>query len=406
MNIKALLLLIAGHFAIDILMGALPAFLPFVKESLRLSYFMTASIILVYNVTASIIQPAFGYWSDRSQARWFLPLGCFIAPMGLGLLGYAPSYAWILTLVAISGFGQASFHPEAFKTVNFLSGQKKATAFSFFHLGGGAGFALGPVLATLFYSHLGLKGSTLFMIPGFVLLVIFLTTSFWKVEQPLAAGRGLQRRGATPFQGRPASMAFLLLAVVLRSASRLGLVTFLPFYFIQILKQDPLLAGQYLSAFLFAGNVGIAAGGPLADRFGYKRTVLLSFALTPVFLFFFFFTRGTLSFFFLIAAGVTIISSNAVTMAIGQSLMPRNLGMAAGLVLGMSLGFGGIATTSFGWVADRWGLPLTLQMIFILPLLAFLIFLQVPDPLRSAQRSESEVRSEGPGENRHPSPPI
>ena len=126
MNLNALFLIIAGHFAIDILMGALPAFLPFVKESLKLSYFMTASIILVYNVTASVIQPIFGYWSDRSRARWFLPLGCFIAPMGLGLLGFAPSYTWILFLVAISGVGQASFHPEAFKTVNFLSGRRLA----------------------------------------------------------------------------------------------------------------------------------------------------------------------------------------------------------------------------------------------------------------------------------------
>jgi FSR family fosmidomycin resistance protein-like MFS transporter len=382
MNLKALLPLIGGHFAIDILMGALPAFLPFLKESLQLSYFMTASIILVYNVTASVIQPIFGYWSDRSSARWFLPLGCFIAPMGLGFLGFATSYPWLLFLVAVSGFGQASFHPEAFKTVSLLSGQKKATAFSFFHLGGGAGFALGPILATLFYAHWGLKGSTLFMIPGFILLAVFLTTSFWKVQESLSVGGEPQRRGSRAFGDHFGSMAFLLLAVVLRSASRLGLVTFLPFYFIHLLKQDPLVAGQYLSAFLFAGNVGIAAGGPLADRFGYKQTVLLSFALTPVFLFLFFFTRGTLSFFFLIAAGVTIISSNAVTMAIGQSLMPQNLGMASGLVLGMSLGIGGIATTSFGWVADHWGLPLTLQMIFILPILAFLTFLKVPDPFR------------------------
>ena len=386
MNLNALFLLIAGHFAIDILMGALPAFLPFVKESLKLSYFMTASIILVYNVTASVIQPIFGYWSDRSRARWFLPLGCFIAPMGLGLLGFAPSYIWILFLVAISGVGQASFHPEAFKTVNFLSGQKKATAFSFFHLGGGAGFALGPILATLFYSQLGLKGSTLFMIPGFILLAVFLATSFWKVEEPLAARRVLPHGGSRAFGGNFGSMVFLLLAVVFRSAGRLGLVTFLPFYFIQILKQDPLIAGQYLSAFLFAGNVGIAAGGALADRFGYRQTVLISFALTPIFLFLFFFTHGTLSLCFLIAAGVTIISSNAVTMAIGQSLMPQNLGMAAGLVLGMSLGVGGIATTSFGWVADHWGLPFTLQVIFCLPALAFLTFLNVPDPVSFSRK--------------------
>jgi FSR family fosmidomycin resistance protein-like MFS transporter len=90
-------------------------------------------------------------------------------------------------------------------------------------------------------------------------------------------------------------------------------------------------------------------------------------------------------------------------MAIGQSLMPQNLGMASGLVLGMSLGIGGIATTSFGWVADHWGLPLTLQMIFILPILAFLTFLKVPDPFRLPKKGELQAEPQGPAEGKNTS---
>ena len=109
MNPKALVLLIAGHLVTDINSGALPAFLPFIKEFLSLSYIMTASVILVFNVTSSVIQPIFGYYSDRRSAGWLLPSGCFIASLGLALLGFGSSYIWVLLFAALSGLGQAMF---------------------------------------------------------------------------------------------------------------------------------------------------------------------------------------------------------------------------------------------------------------------------------------------------------
>jgi FSR family fosmidomycin resistance protein-like MFS transporter len=173
-------------------------------------------------------------------------------------------------------------------------------------------------------------------------------------------------------------MTLLLLTVSLRSATRLSLLTFVPFYFLQILHRDPLVVGKYLSFFLLAGTIGVVSGGPLADRFGYKKTVLTSFVLASLFLILFFFTEGTLSLICFTAAGLTIISSNAVTMAIGQSLMPNNLGMASGLILGLAMGIGGIVTTILGWVADHWGVPLALHITCLFPILAFLFFLKVP----------------------------
>src|SRR5512136_243062 len=205
MNWKALALLIAGHFVTDINTGALPAFLPFIKDSLALSYTMTASIILFFNVTSSVIQPLFGYLSDRWSVRWLLPVGPFLASLGLGLLGLGPSYAWILLFASLSGLGQASYHPEGFKTVSLLSGKKKASIFSLFHFGGNLGFAVGPILATFFFVHFGMKGSLLFIIPGVFLTVIFLLIPYWKVEpQPpasrVSSGRNTEsrRKSLTP----------------------------------------------------------------------------------------------------------------------------------------------------------------------------------------------------------------
>jgi FSR family fosmidomycin resistance protein-like MFS transporter len=386
MNWKTLALLIAGHFVTDINTGALPAFLPFIKEPLSLSYTMAATIILVFNLTSSVIQPAFGYFSDRWSIRWLLPVGPFLASLGLALLGLAPSYAWILLFASLSGIGQASYHPEGFKTVSLLSGPKKATVISFFHFGGNLGFAVGPILTTTFFTFMGLKGSVLFLIPGIIMITVFLSTSQWKVPQALPTARG--KTGSAPAARKALfPMSLLILTVTLRSATRLGLLTFVPFYFIKIQQSDPMIAGKVLSIFLLAGTAGIVIGGPLADRFGYKRTTLLSFAVSSILLFLFYFTQGTLSLVLFATAGMFIIMSNSVTMAIGQSLMPHNLGMASGLLLGLSMGMGGISTTLLGWVADQWGIATALQITFILPILAFLIFLPIPYPPRQIQNA-------------------
>jgi FSR family fosmidomycin resistance protein-like MFS transporter len=387
MNWKTLALLIAGHFVTDINTGALPAFLPFIKEPLSLSYTMAATIILVFNLTSSVIQPAFGYFSDRWSIRWLLPVGPFLASLGLALLGLAPSYAWLLLFASLSGIGQASYHPEGFKTVSLLSGPKKATVISFFHFGGNLGFAVGPILTTTFFTFMGLKGSVLFLIPGIIMITVFLSTSQWKVPQALPTARG--KTGSAPAARKALfPMSLLILTVTLRSATRLGLLTFVPFYFIKIQQSDPMIAGKVLSIFLLAGTAGIVIGGPLADRFGYKRTTLLSFAVSSILLFLFYFTQGTLSLVLFATAGMFIIMSNSVTMAIGQSLMPHNLGMASGLLLGLSMGMGGISTTLLGWVADQWGIATALQITFILPILAFLIFLPIPYPPRQIRNAE------------------
>ena len=392
MNWKILILLIAGHFVTDINTGALPAFLPFIKESLDLSYTMTATIILVFNLTSSVIQPAFGYFSDRWSVRWLLPVGPFLASLGLALLGLAPSYAWILFFASLSGIGQASYHPEGFKAASLLSGERKATVISFFHFGGNLGFALGPILTTTFFTFWGLKGSLLFLIPGTIMIVIFLSTSQWKVPRAPSFNRPKTGTGSSSGGGAFLPMGLLILTVVFRAATRLGLLTFVPFYFIKVQQSDPMVVGKYLSIFLLAGTLGVVGGGPLADRFGYKRTTLMSFAVSSLLLFLFYVTSGTLSLVHFSLAGMFIIMSNAVTMAIGQSLMPNNLGMASGLLLGFAMGIGGISTTILGWVADHWGIPAALQITFVLPILAFLTFLLIPYPPRQIRNSDYVIK--------------
>jgi FSR family fosmidomycin resistance protein-like MFS transporter len=381
MHVKALILLIAGHLVTDINTGGVPAYLPFIKDFLNLSYTMTASIVLVFNVTSSVIQPIFGFFSDRWSAKWLLPAGCFIASLGMALIGFGPSYAWVLFFSAFSGLGQASYHPEGFKTVNLLSGQRKASAMSIFLVGGNLGFAIGPLMATLVFKHFGLKGSFWFIFPGLIMTAIFLVTiPHWNIKEIVSTSREKNPANPGSFRQGFFPMTMLLLAVTIRSATRLSLLTFIPFYFINLLNQDPIIGGKYLSTFLLAGTAGTLFGGPVADRVGYKKTVLFTLGITLIFLYLFYYTKGAWSLLYFGVAGFVLISSNAITMAMGQSFMPNNLGMASGLVLGLAMGVGGIVTTVLGWVADHWGLDVTMHIIFILPLLAFLVVLFIPYP--------------------------
>lgn len=380
-----MILLTAGHWVVDLNTGALPAFLPFLKEALNLSYTMAASIILTFNVTSSVIQPVFGYFSDRYPTKWLLPIGCLVAPLGLGLIGFSPSFLWLLFFVAVSGLGQACYHPESFKTANLVSGGKKASAISVFHFGGNLGFAVSPILAAYFYKTWSLKGSALFVLPGLAMMAIFLATSDWRGQPAASAPKASPPKRGRSLQSQVLAMVLLLTVVILRSATRLGIITFIPFYLIKVLNYDPLVSGKYLSLFLFLGSIGVVTGGPLADRYGYKLTTMLGLGLTPLALFFFYTTSGFLSLIFFAAAGFLLISSNSVTMALGQSLLPNHLGMASALVLGFSLGMGGIATTILGWVADHYGILFALQLIFVLPFLAVLILCFIPDPSKDGR---------------------
>ena len=379
-NLKALALLTAGHFVTDMNTGALPALLPFLKEHLHLSYAMAASIVLAFNITSSVVQPAFGYFADRWSARWLIPTGCLFAPFGLALLAFGNAYGWVLLFTCMSGFGQASFHPEAFKTVNFLSGHRKATAISLFLLGGSLGLSFGPFLGTLFYKHFGVTGSLVFLPFGVVMTTIFLLTASWKIKiDPFPSRLRISAIGGGAGR-KHLPMVLLLISVILRSAANLGILTFVPFYFINHLHREAHVAGQYLSIFLLAASFGALAGGPVADRYGYKKTVIITLGIGASCLYLFYLTDGAWAFIFFIISGFILFSSNAITMAMGQSFMPKNTAMASGLILGFAMGVGGIIVTGLGWAADHWGITWALQITFLLPFLAFLIFFLIPYP--------------------------
>ncbi len=376
-NAKLIALLSLGHFVVDLNQGSLPAFLPFLKTAHQLSYSAVATIVLAANVASSIVQPMFGYFADQTARRWMLPASVLLTGGGFALMGLAPGYAALLGLVVVMGLGVAAYHPEAYKTATGVAGAKKATALSWFSLGGNVGVALGPPVITALVTVVGLTGSLGLLAPTLIASALLLAVlpAFSQSAAPQAAAAAAVRG-----VNMPRAIALLILVVMIRSWTTLGFTTFVPFYYIDILGADPRLVGPLLFVFLGAGAAGTVVAGPLADRWGaraFMRWVLLAALPFGVL---FLLVRGPLAFVVLGIFGALLTSSFTVSVVLGQAYLPRNAGTASGLIVGFAIGAGGLGVTALGWVADRYGLPAALWISALTPLLAFAATWFLPAP--------------------------
>ena len=376
-NVKLIGLLALGHVVIDLNQGSLTAILPFLKDAHGLSYAQAATIILMANLTSSVIQPLFGYVSDQIARRWLLPVSVALSGVGLGLTGVAPSYGVILVLVVITGIGVAAWHPEGYKTATGVAGDRKATALSWFSFGGNVGIALGPPVVTALITTLGLAG-TLGMLGPTLVMAGFLAAVLPLIARTAAAPRAPAgtARGAT----MPGAMAILILVVTLRSWTTLGFATFVPFFYIDVLKQDPRMVGPLLFVFLGAGAVGSVLAGPLADRWGARPFIRWIFLAALPFGVLFLLTDGVLRFVMLGLFGATMSASFSVCVVLGQAYLPRHAGMASGLIVGFAIGTGGVAVTLLGLIADHHGLPAALWISALLPISGFAAARFLPAP--------------------------
>jgi FSR family fosmidomycin resistance protein-like MFS transporter len=378
-DMRLLGLLALGHMVIDINQGSLPAILPIVKDALNLSYAATGVVVLTGNITSSLIQPLFGYLADKTARRWLLPLSVLLSSVGLAFTGLAPSYAAVLALVVVMGFGVAAYHPEGYRTATAVAGERKATGVSIFSTGGNVGIALGPPLLTALLVGFGPAGSLGMLVPG-LLAAVLLTAVLPRLSAPppAAARARANAAGARTMVG---AMSLLILVVAIRSWTQLGFTTFLPFYWRDVLHGDPRLVGTLLAVFLGSGAIGTLAAGPVADRVGVRRCVVGVFLLAaPLATAFLFVTGGPLVFILLAVLGFVLVSTFTMSVVLGQAYLPRNPGMASGLIVGFAIGAGGLGASALGWVADHWGLTTALGISAAMPLAGFVAALFLPDP--------------------------
>src|SRR5919108_305861 len=360
-------LLALGHFVVDLTQGALPAVLPFLKDRHGLSYAETGTIVLAANLTSSIIQPLFGYLADQAVRRWILPTSIVVAGAGMALTGVARDYTSILLLVVLMGLGVAAWHPEGYRTATGVAGDRKATALSYFSLGGNVGIALGPLVVTFLFAMWSSAGTLGLVVPPLVvsaLLLAALPAFGARTVSPASTHAG---RGAN----MPAAMALLILVVMIRAWATLGFTTFVPLYYINYLHADPRIIGPVLFVFLGAGALGTVLAGPLADRWGARMFMRCVLPAAIPFGLLFLQTRGVLAIVMLAMFGGVLTASFSVSVLLAQSYLPRYAGMAAGLIVGFAFGAGGLGLAVLGWVAAHHGLPAALTISALTPLAAF-----------------------------------
>jgi MFS transporter, FSR family, fosmidomycin resistance protein len=388
-----------GHAAADLCQGSVPALLPFFITERGWSYAAAGALVLAMTVGSSVVQPLFGAVSDRLELAWLMPGGVLLAGIGIALAGVVDSYGLTVAVVAVSGLGVAAFHPEGARFANYASGARRGTGMSLFSVGGNAGFALGPILVTPLVLLLGLRGTlALVSVPAVAALLLALAVPHLRATR---ASAGAQRTSAAAAgEDEWGNFARLTGAVAARSGVYFGLQSFVPVWFVHHLDSSKAAGNSALTAMLVAGAVGTLVGGRLVDRIGRRAVLVGSIVVQLPLLVAFVLSGSVLAGVLLAVVGFVTIMSFSVTVVMGQEYLPRHLGLASGVTLGLAIGLGGVAAVLLGVLADAAGLGAVMWTIAVLPLPALLLALSLPPtPQERARRrvapSEAAVSPSG-----------
>jgi FSR family fosmidomycin resistance protein-like MFS transporter len=368
----------AAHLVIDLYGPALPAIMSFLILVYGFSYFAAGLLVTVYNLVSSLAQPGIGWVHDRKGMQ--LPPGLSILVCGvfISLLGIAPGFGAMLAFCGIAALGHAAFHPVALS----LTGRESTDAnrgrvLSYFVVGGNLGFALGPLAAAAAIGVLGEEGILLMAIPA-IAMAIALPLLLPPATRHLSPGpAGGDAPTACPISWTP--VIILIAAASLRSMVIFGSIAFLPTYLAEG-GLGLIAANTLLTVMLLVGVGGQVVGGAVSDRSGRKETILAGMVATAVFLAGFLLLPGASGLLSLMLFGFFLWSSFSVTLAISHELLPGNLGLASGLLLGLSMGAGGIGVALIGALGDAVGLGVALWSLLGITLLATLLFIVLPYP--------------------------
>jgi MFS transporter, FSR family, fosmidomycin resistance protein len=372
-----------GHLAIDFASGSVPALLPFFALEFDLGYTETAAMMLAALVSSSLVQPLFGLWSDRKGAAWLLPGGVGLAALGIAAASVAPGYALALVTVFLAGIGVAAYHPEGAKFAAFASGRRRASGMSYFNIGGNTGYALGPIVVTPLVVWLGLRGGVLAMVP--VLAMAFVLVRALPALARVVPVSTEHHRGDEEDDVR--AMSVLAVVIGLRSVAWFGLLTFVPLWIVANGGTEG-EGGRELALMLVAGAVGTLVLGPVADRVGLRRTLLVTQAALPVLIVTFVAVGGVVGTIALMLVGLCVVGTFGVTMVLSQLYLPRHVGLASGLSVGLAMGLGGIAAVALGALADAVDLQAALYAGAVAPALGCIACLMLPRPAPWVPRPE------------------
>ncbi|MFF3644193.1 MFS transporter [Streptomyces sp. NPDC002564] len=376
---RPIALLALGHACVDVYQGAVAALVPFFVAERAYSYAAASGIVLAASLLSSVVQPLFGALTDRWALPWLLPVSTVVGGAGVALAGVGGHYGLTLLAVAVSGVGVAAYHPEAARVARRAS-RGSHTAMSWFSLGGNVGFATAPLLVSAVVATGGLRASPLLVVPalaGAALCVAALRS--------VRAGEGADPKGR-PADPAPAAEddwpSFLRLsgAIVCRSIVFTGLSTFIALYVRERTGGGEVGGTAALFVLYLGGAAGTVAGGRLAARHGRLPVVRWSYAASVLAVAGVVLVPGPLLYVFvaLTSAGLYVPFSLHITL--GQDYLPRRMGTASGVTLGLTVSIGGLASPLIGAVADAASLRTALAPLVALPAVGWLLLRTLREP--------------------------
>jgi FSR family fosmidomycin resistance protein-like MFS transporter len=386
-----------SHFLNDMIQSLILAIYPLLKGAFHLSFAKIGLITLVYQVTASLLQPAIGLYTDKHPKPYSLAFGMTSTLLGLLLLSVAQSYGVLLVAAALVGTGSSVFHPESSRVARMASGGKHGLAQSIFQVGGNAGSAVGPLLAAWIVIPHGQSSLAWFSLAALAAIALLWRIGGWyKRENKWRAARkaALKAAGksARPLVGPlPRGKALWAMAVLMglvfsKYVYLTSLSSYYTFYLIHKFGLSVQSAQLHLFLFLFAVAAGTILGGPIGDRIGRKRVIWFSILGVAPFSLLLphanLFWTEILSF----IIGLILASAFSAILVFAQELAPNRTGAVSGLFFGFAFGIGGVGAAVLGKVADLRGIEYVYGLCAYLPLLGLLTVL-LPDLKASNRRA-------------------
>lgn len=361
-----------AHMMNDMIQSILLAIYPMLKNNFSLSFAQIGLITLVYQITASLLQPLIGHYTDRNPQPYSLTIGMGSTLLGLLLLSVAPSFPYLLLAAVLIGTGSSVFHPESSRIARMASGGQHGLAQSLFQVGGNVGSALGPLIAALIILPRGQGSVAWFSLAALFAMAVLLQIGRWySRNRALLALRTKRSSNAVELPRNKVIAALAVLGVLVFSKYfyLASMNSYLTFYLMEKFALPIRTSQLYLFVFLAAVAVGTIAGGPIGDRIGRKRVIWGSIlGVTPFTLLLphaNLFWTGIL----IVIIGLILASAFSAIVVYAQELVPGKTGMIAGLFFGFAFGMGGVGAAALGHLADATSISYVYSVCAWLPLL-------------------------------------
>lgn len=373
-----------SHLLNDLMQALLPAVYPLLAQLYALDFTQIGLITLVNQMTASLLQPVVGLYTDKYPKPYSLPIAMGFTLCGLLILSAADSFPTLLAAAALIGVGSSIFHPESSRVARMASGGRLGFAQSLFQVGGNLGTAIGPLMAAFIIIPRGQGSVAWYAGVALTAIAVLYAVSTWYAGQHRRAGPEPVAQPTSSLSRNVLIGAFAVIAVLLTSkyVYMASMTSFYAFFLIEKFRLDASSAQLGLFVFLGASAAGTFLGGPIGDRVGRKVVIWVSILGPLPFTLALPYVGLELSIVLTALIGFILSSAFAAIVVYAQELMPGRVGMVAGMIFGFAFGVGALGAATLGIVADMTSIIFVFQICAFLPAAGLLTAL-LPDTGKS-----------------------